>query len=312
MLAAKTTLPGARRPGHLDDTCRGSTRCSPSCRCRRRAGRHLRHRRGGRAERGPLRRGASWRSGDPALAARLEAFRAAQTERVLEPEAAGAGVILPGATVGMLGGGQLGRMFTLRARSMGYRVVVLDPDPAKPGGPRRRPAPPRRVHRRARARRAGRGMRGASRPSSRTCRRQRSSGSRGRDSCDRRSAAVAIAQDRIAEKSFLQRVRVRHGRVPRRCATAGARDGAAADPLARAAQDQPARVRWQGPGDGRPTRRRRRSAFERFGRVPCVLEERLTLEAELSVVLARGEDGADGRVSSRVRIGTATASSRPP
>jgi 5-(carboxyamino)imidazole ribonucleotide synthase len=34
----------------------------------------------------------------------------------------------------MLGGGQLGRMFTLRARSMGYGVVVLDPDPLSPAG----------------------------------------------------------------------------------------------------------------------------------------------------------------------------------
>jgi 5-(carboxyamino)imidazole ribonucleotide synthase len=34
-------------------------------------------------------------------------------------------VILPGATIGMVGGGQLGRMFTLAAASMGYRVVVL-------------------------------------------------------------------------------------------------------------------------------------------------------------------------------------------
>ena len=41
-------------------------------------------------------------------------------------------MILPGATVGVLGGGQLGRMFVLRARSMGYRVVVLDPDPNSP------------------------------------------------------------------------------------------------------------------------------------------------------------------------------------
>ncbi|HEX6434573.1 MAG TPA: ATP-grasp domain-containing protein, partial [Gemmatimonadales bacterium] len=43
-------------------------------------------------------------------------------------------MILPGATVGVLGGGQLGRMFTLRARTMGYRVVVLDPDPHSPAG----------------------------------------------------------------------------------------------------------------------------------------------------------------------------------
>ncbi len=37
--------------------------------------------------------------------------------------------ILPGATLGVLGGGQLGRMFCVAARNMGYRVVVLDPDP---------------------------------------------------------------------------------------------------------------------------------------------------------------------------------------
>ncbi len=43
-------------------------------------------------------------------------------------------MILPGATIGMLGGGQLGRMFTVAARTMGYRVVVLDPDPASPAG----------------------------------------------------------------------------------------------------------------------------------------------------------------------------------
>jgi 5-(carboxyamino)imidazole ribonucleotide synthase len=35
--------------------------------------------------------------------------------------------ILPGATIGIVGGGQLGRMFTLEARRMGYRVAVLDP-----------------------------------------------------------------------------------------------------------------------------------------------------------------------------------------
>src|SRR6266576_45383 len=41
-------------------------------------------------------------------------------------------VILPGATLGLLGGGQLGRMFTVAARTLGYRVTVLDPDPLSP------------------------------------------------------------------------------------------------------------------------------------------------------------------------------------
>lgn len=40
--------------------------------------------------------------------------------------------ILPPAMLGILGGGQLGRMFTLAAKTMGYRVTVLDPDPHAP------------------------------------------------------------------------------------------------------------------------------------------------------------------------------------
>ena len=40
--------------------------------------------------------------------------------------------ILPGATIGFLGGGQLARMAALAARAMGYEVHVLDPDPECP------------------------------------------------------------------------------------------------------------------------------------------------------------------------------------
>ena len=40
--------------------------------------------------------------------------------------------ILPGSTIGILGGGQLGRMTAMAARSLGYRVQVLDPDPSCP------------------------------------------------------------------------------------------------------------------------------------------------------------------------------------
>jgi 5-(carboxyamino)imidazole ribonucleotide synthase len=50
-------------------------------------------------------------------------------------------VLLPGtqadgraATLGVMGGGQLGRMFVHAAQSLGYRTVVLDPDPTSPAG----------------------------------------------------------------------------------------------------------------------------------------------------------------------------------
>ena len=42
--------------------------------------------------------------------------------------------IVPPATIGMLGGGQLGRYTLMAARVMGYRTMVLDPDPAAPAG----------------------------------------------------------------------------------------------------------------------------------------------------------------------------------
>jgi 5-(carboxyamino)imidazole ribonucleotide synthase len=56
-----------------------------------------------------------------------------------QPEAAQPGstitaipTILPGATIGIFGGGQLGRLTAMAARGMGYRILVLDPDPACP------------------------------------------------------------------------------------------------------------------------------------------------------------------------------------
>src|SRR5580658_10789882 len=44
------------------------------------------------------------------------------------------GPILSGSTIGCLGGGQLGRMFALSARRMGYRVHTVDPTPDSPTG----------------------------------------------------------------------------------------------------------------------------------------------------------------------------------
>src|SRR5688500_841757 len=43
-------------------------------------------------------------------------------------------IILPGQTIGILGGGQLGRMFAIAARRMGYRVHAFDPTADCPTG----------------------------------------------------------------------------------------------------------------------------------------------------------------------------------
>ena len=43
-------------------------------------------------------------------------------------------MILPGATIGMIGGGQLGRMFVIAAKYLGYNVIVLEPGANSPAG----------------------------------------------------------------------------------------------------------------------------------------------------------------------------------
>lgn len=43
-------------------------------------------------------------------------------------------VILPGQTIGIIGGGQLGRMMALSAKAQGFRIAVLDPQADSPGG----------------------------------------------------------------------------------------------------------------------------------------------------------------------------------
>ncbi|RNA66720.1 5-(carboxyamino)imidazole ribonucleotide synthase [Alteribacter keqinensis] len=42
--------------------------------------------------------------------------------------------VLPGKTIGILGGGQLGRMMALSARQMGYRIAILEPGKGSPAG----------------------------------------------------------------------------------------------------------------------------------------------------------------------------------
>src|SRR3982074_1876096 len=43
-------------------------------------------------------------------------------------------VFLPGCTIGVMGGGQLGRMFAIAARRMGYRIHTFSPDEDTPTG----------------------------------------------------------------------------------------------------------------------------------------------------------------------------------
>jgi 5-(carboxyamino)imidazole ribonucleotide synthase len=198
-------------------------------------------------------------------------------------------VILPGATVGVVGGGQLGRMFTLQARTMGYRVVVLDPDPHSPAGA----VADRHI-------RAAYDDEQALAEVSASCAAVTTEFENvpaatleflARSSLVRPPVtAVATTQDRITEKTFLQS----HG-----FATAqfypvrDERDlSAALAVIPRPALLKTSRLGYDGKGqapvdtEGDAVR-----AFQRFGREPCILEARLELECELSVIVARGADG---------------------
>ena len=61
-------------------------------------------------------------------------FAPSRPRKVREDSLAVSRVILPGATIGVLGSGQLGRMLAIAARRMGYRVHTLSPDEDTPTG----------------------------------------------------------------------------------------------------------------------------------------------------------------------------------
>ena len=197
-------------------------------------------------------------------------------------------MILPGATVGVLGGGQLGRMFTLQARTMGYRVVVLDPDPHSPAGAVadhqiRAAYDDERALAELSASCAAITTEFENIPAAALERLARSSLVRPP------VAAVATAQDRIAEKTFFQSrgfptATFRPVRNQRELV-------AALEEIRLPALLKTSRLGYDGKGQATVENRDDAvGAFERFDRVPCVVEERVELECELSVILARGAD----------------------
>ena len=198
-------------------------------------------------------------------------------------------MILPGATLGVLGGGQLGRMFTMRAREMGYRVIVLEPDGASPAGAvadqhlRAAYDDPAALDALAAAA-AAVTIEFENVPSGALER-------LGRQVPVRPSPhAVAIAQDRIREKCFVRD----HGFETARFAVVAHADDLqpAWDAIGAPALLKTTRLGYDGKGQvAIDSPRELHDGFAAFGSVPCVLEQRLELERELSVVLVRGVDG---------------------
>ncbi|MBN8778978.1 5-(carboxyamino)imidazole ribonucleotide synthase [Thiobacillus sp.] len=197
--------------------------------------------------------------------------------------------ILPGATLGILGGGQLGRMFTIAARTMGYRVMVLDPDAASPAGQMADTHLQADYADHEALKRLGEACAAVTTEFENVpaaslielanhCR------------VSPGAAAVAIVQDRSHEKSWL----AQNGFATAPFAlvySEGDLDAGMAD-VGAPALLKVARFGYDGKGQARVnTREEARAAFREFDGQPCVLEGFVKLECEVSVVLARSDAG---------------------
>ncbi|MBK8323705.1 MAG: 5-(carboxyamino)imidazole ribonucleotide synthase [Betaproteobacteria bacterium] len=198
-------------------------------------------------------------------------------------------MIRPGATLGLVGGGQLGRMFTVAARTLGYRVTVLDPDPLSPAAEfatghlntaYTHPVSLDELAQKCAA--ITTEFENAPAEALLTLAKRtvvRPSGN-----------AVSIAQDREREKTFI------------------ASQGLPVGPFAVVANEsdiepalanvrlpailKTARFGYDGKGQAAiASKADLERVFADWKRVPCVLEERLALEREISVILARAADG---------------------
>ena len=198
-------------------------------------------------------------------------------------------MILPSATLGVLGGGQLGRMFTMRAQMMGYRVAVLDPANYSPAGA------VADHHIRAGYDDPAALQRMAELCEAITTEFENVPAASLEWLAERRTvappaAAVSIAQDRITEKEFLRS----HGfeTAPFRPILAAGEAAAALSAVGGPALVKTSQFGYDGKGQAAAsTPEEAEAAFERFGGRPCVLERRLDLDLELSVIVGRGSRG---------------------
>jgi 5-(carboxyamino)imidazole ribonucleotide synthase len=196
--------------------------------------------------------------------------------------------LLPGATLGVMGGGQLGRMFVHAAQRMGYFTSVLDPDAASPAG--------LVSHHHVQADYLDpvglaqlADVSAAITTEFENVPAQALATLAARRWVAPSADAVAIAQDRAREKAHF----VRCG-VP--CAphavikTEQQLSGVGGDLLPGILKTS--RLGYDAKGQVRvATREQLAVAWNDLKRVPCVLERLLPLKAECSVIVARGQDG---------------------
>jgi 5-(carboxyamino)imidazole ribonucleotide synthase len=184
----------------------------------------------------------------------------------------------------VLGGGQLGRMFAHAAQQSGYRVAVLDPDETSPPArsPTSRCAPPTSIRPawpgwpRSR-RRLTTEFENVPAEALATLARSRPVAPG--------AEAVAVCQDRAAEKAAFERAGV--ACAPYAVLSSAADLDGVADALLPGIL-KTARLGYDGKGQRRVAGRAELArAWGELGGVTCVLEQRLALAAEISVIVAR-------------------------
>ena len=196
--------------------------------------------------------------------------------------------LLPGATLGVLGGGQLGRMWAHAAQRMGYHTAVLDPDAQSPAGCvshhhiRTDYLDPQGLAQLASLCQAvttefenvpadALAQLAVTLPVSPS------------------AHAVAIAQDRAREKAHFVQCGVPV--APHAVIDTPEQLAAVPDRLLPGIL-KTARMGYDGKGQLRvSTRDELNAGWATLGSVPCVLEKMLPLAAECSVIVARGRDG---------------------
>jgi 5-(carboxyamino)imidazole ribonucleotide synthase len=201
--------------------------------------------------------------------------------------------ILPGAWLGMIGGGQLGRMFCFAAQAMGYRVAVLDPDENSPAG-----AVADRHLRAAYDDEAS--LTELGRLCAAVSTEFENVPAASLDFLGRTTfvspagRCVAVAQDRIAEKRFIASSGVAvapHVVIESSAALEAIGDAALEAVLPGILKT--ARLGYDGKGQIRVRNVDEvREAHASLGGVACVLEKRLPLKFEVSALIARAANGA--------------------
>jgi 5-(carboxyamino)imidazole ribonucleotide synthase len=197
--------------------------------------------------------------------------------------------ILPPAWLGVMGGGQLGRMFCHAAQSMGYKVCVLDPEPNSPtGAAADKHLLADYLDEKALAEMAT--LCAAITTEFENVPAKALEFLAHRCKVSPGAKPVSIAQDRVLEKQFAQSAGARV--APFAAINSDADIAKTSDDLYPGILKS-ARMGYDGKGQVRVANKEEaRAAFLGLKRVPCVLEKQLQLLREVSVVLGRSADGA--------------------